>query len=64
MQLGLQYNIEATPHLFHFDEGVLRESPGFTSLWESDYPAEKLSYGTRNPRFRWVNRMMLSAWNQ
>jgi hypothetical protein len=44
MQLGLQCNIEATPYLLHFDEGVLRESAGFTSLWESDYPAEKVSY--------------------
>jgi hypothetical protein len=48
MQLGLQYNIEAAPYLFHFDEDVLRESPGFSSLWESDYPAEKLSYRRRN----------------
>jgi hypothetical protein len=58
MQHGLQYIIEATPCLLHFNEGVLRESPGFTSLWENDYPAEKLSYRRRNSRFGWVNRIM------
>jgi hypothetical protein len=51
MQLGLQYNIEATPSRLHFDEGVVRESAGFTSLWESDYPAKKLLYRRRNPPF-------------
>jgi hypothetical protein len=64
MQLGLQYNIEATAYLLHFDEGVLRESPGFTSLWESDYRAEKLLYRRRNSPFGWINRMMRPEWNQ
>jgi hypothetical protein len=64
MQLGLQYNNEATPFLLHFDEGVLRESTEFTSVWESDYPAEKLSYKRRNSPFGWVNRMMRPEWNQ
>jgi hypothetical protein len=36
VQLALQCNIEATPYLLHFDEGVFRERPGFTSLWEND----------------------------
>jgi hypothetical protein len=58
MQLGLEYNIEAARYLFHFDEGVLRERPEFTSLWESDYLAEKLSYRRRNFHFEWVNKMM------
>jgi hypothetical protein len=43
VQFGLQYNLEGTLDLFHFDDGVLRESPRFTSPWESNYPAEKLS---------------------
>jgi hypothetical protein len=64
MQLDLQYNLEATPSLLHFDEGVLRESPGFASLWESDDPAEKLSYRRRNSAFGWVNRMMRPEWNR
>jgi hypothetical protein len=64
IQLDLQYNIEATIYLLYFDEGVLRESPGFTSPWESDYPAEKLSYRRRNSPFGWVNRMMRPEWNQ
>jgi hypothetical protein len=58
MQLGLQYNNETTPYLLHIDEGVLRESPGFTSLRESDYTAEKLPYIRRNSPFGWINRMM------
>jgi hypothetical protein len=49
MQLGLQYNIEATPYLPPFDEGMLRESLEFTSLWESDYPAEKYRTENKNP---------------
>jgi hypothetical protein len=41
MQLGPSYNVEATLYFLYFSEDVLRESPGFTSLWESDYPAQK-----------------------
>jgi hypothetical protein len=64
MQLGLQDNIEATVYLLHFDESVLRESPEFTSLWESDYSAEKPLYRRRNAPFGWVNGMMRPEWNQ
>jgi hypothetical protein len=63
MQLGLQYIIEATPCLLHFDEDVLREGPGFILLWESDYPAERLSYRRGNSPFGWVNMMMPPEWN-
>jgi hypothetical protein len=44
MQLGLTYNIDAVPYVLIFDEHVLRQSPGFTSLWERDYLVEKLSH--------------------
>jgi hypothetical protein len=64
LQLSLQYHTGATLYLLHFDEGVLRESPEFTSLWESDYPAEKLSYRRRNSPFGWVNRIVRPEWNQ
>jgi hypothetical protein len=43
MQLGLTYDIDTIPYVLIFDEHVLRQSPGFTSLWERDYPVEKLS---------------------
>jgi hypothetical protein len=64
MQLGLQYNSEETPDLLHLDEGVLRESSGFISLWENDYPPERLLYKRRNSPFGWVNKMMRPEWNQ
>jgi hypothetical protein len=34
MQIGLQYNIESTAYLLSFDDNVLRQSPGFISLWQ------------------------------
>jgi hypothetical protein len=40
------------------DENVLRQSRGFTLLWERDCPPENLSQSTRNPGFRWVNKTM------
>jgi hypothetical protein len=43
MQIGLQYNIETSPYLLSFDEDVLRQSSGFISLWQKDYPLEQLS---------------------
>jgi hypothetical protein len=42
-QLGLHYGIEADHYVLPFDEDMLRRNPGFTSLWERDYPHEKLS---------------------
>jgi hypothetical protein len=43
MQLGLTYDIDTILYALIFDEHVLQQSPGFTSLWERDYPIEKLS---------------------
>jgi hypothetical protein len=63
IQLGLQYSIDALCLLL-FDDGVLRESPRFASLWESDYPGGKPSYRRRNSPFEWVNRIMRPEWNQ
>jgi hypothetical protein len=58
VQLGLTYDIDTIPCVLISDEHVLRQSPGFTSLWERDYPVEKLSQRRRNATFGWMNRMM------
>jgi hypothetical protein len=34
MQLGLTYNINSIPYVLIFDENVLPQGPGFTSLWK------------------------------
>jgi hypothetical protein len=47
VQLGLRYNIDTSPYALFFDKLVLRESPGFTSLWQRDHPLEKLSQKTK-----------------
>jgi hypothetical protein len=62
MQLGLRYDIETNPYVPRFDEQVLCQCPGFTSLWEQDYPFEKLSHRRKNTPFGWVNRMMRPGW--
>jgi hypothetical protein len=63
VQLGLHYNIEADPYVLRFDEDVLRQSPGFTSLWARDYPYEKLSHRRQNAPFGWVNKTMRQEWD-
>jgi hypothetical protein len=62
-QLGLRYNIDIIPYTLLFDEHELRQSSGFTSLWQRDYPLEKLSQRRRNATFGWVNKMMRPDWN-
>jgi hypothetical protein len=64
VQLGLRYNIDTSPYTLLFDERVLRESPKFTSLWQRDYPLEKLSQGRRNVIFGWANKAMRPEWNR
>jgi hypothetical protein len=61
-QLGFRYDIETNPSVLRLDEQVLRPSPGFTSLWEQNYPFEKLSQRRENTSFGWVNKMMRSEW--
>lgn len=63
MQIGLQYEIERCPYVLLFDEQKLRQSAGFTSLWQRDYPLESLSQRRRNSPFGWVNEMMRAHWN-
>jgi hypothetical protein len=63
MRLGLTYDIDNIPCVLIFDEYVLLQSPEFTSLWEQDYPVEKLSQRRRNATFGWINKMMRSDWN-
>jgi hypothetical protein len=63
MQLDLTYDIDTIPHMLIFDEHVLRQSPGFTSLWERDYPVEKLSQRRQNATFGWINKMMRPDWD-
>jgi hypothetical protein len=64
MQIGLQYNIETSPYLLSFDEDVLRQSSGFTSLWQRDHPLEQLSRRRQNVPFGWVNQTMRAEWNR
>jgi hypothetical protein len=63
-QIGLRYGIDTSPYVLLFEEHVLRQSPGFTSLWQIDYPLEKLSRRRRNIPFGWVNKMMRPEWNE
>jgi hypothetical protein len=63
MQHGLTYDIDAIPYVLIFDEHVHRQSPGFTPLWERDYPVEKLSQGRQNATFKWINHMMRPDWD-
>jgi hypothetical protein len=58
LQIRLQYNIEKSPYLLCFDENVLRQNPGFTSLWQRDYPWEQLLRRRQNTPFGWVNQTM------
>jgi hypothetical protein len=64
MQIGLQYHSETSPYLLSFDEDVLRQSSGFTSLWQRDHPLEQLSRRRQNVPFGWVNQTMRAEWNQ
>jgi hypothetical protein len=61
--VGLRCDIDRNPCVLLFDENVLRQSPGFTSLWEWDYPPDNLSQRRRNAPFGWVNRTMRSDWS-
>jgi hypothetical protein len=63
IQLGLRYDIDTNPYVLLFDEHVLRESPGFTSLWQRDCPLEKMSQRRRNVTFGWVNKTIHPDWN-
>jgi hypothetical protein len=56
VQLGLTYDIDTIPY-------VLRQSPGFTSLWERDYPVEKLSQRGRNVTFGSIHKMRRPNWD-
>jgi hypothetical protein len=64
MQIGLQYNIETSPYLLSFDEDVLRQRSGFTSLGQRDHPLEQLSRRRQNVPFGWVNQAMRAEWNR
>jgi hypothetical protein len=57
-QIGLQYHNETSPYFLSFDEAVLRQSSGFTSLWHRDYPLERLSRRGQNAPFGRVNQTM------
>jgi hypothetical protein len=63
VQLGLRYNIYTSPYTLLFAERVLRESLGFTSLWQSDYPLEKRSQRRQNAIFGWINKAMRPGCN-
>jgi hypothetical protein len=63
VQLGLSYEIGATPYLLLFDENMLRESPGFLALWERDCSLGKLWARRRNTAFGWINKMMRVRWD-
>jgi hypothetical protein len=60
---GLRYDTDRNPNILFFDENVVRQSPGFTSLWERDYPLGNLSQRRRNAPFGWVNRTMRPDWS-
>jgi hypothetical protein len=60
---GLRYDIGRNPYVLLFDENVLRQSPGFTSLWERDCPPDNLSQRRRNAPFGWVNMTMRPDWS-
>jgi hypothetical protein len=64
IQLGLRYNIGTSLYTLLFDERVLRERPGFTSLWQRDYSLEKLSQRRGNAIFRWINKAARPEWNR
>jgi hypothetical protein len=63
MQLALSYDTAAIPYLLVFDENVLRQSPGFLTLWNRDCPLEDLSERRRNATFGWINKLMRVGWN-
>jgi hypothetical protein len=63
MQLGLIYDTDIFPDMLIFDEHALQQSPVFTSLWEQDYPVEKLSQRRRSATFRCINKMMRPDWD-
>jgi hypothetical protein len=50
-QIGLRYGIDTSLYVLLFEEHLLRQSPGFTSLWQIDYPLKKLSGRRRNTPF-------------
>jgi hypothetical protein len=56
VQLGLRYNTDMSTYTLLFDGPVLRESPGFTALWQRDDPLEKLSQRRQNAIFGWLTR--------
>jgi hypothetical protein len=63
MKLGLTYHIDIIPYVLIFDEHLLRQSLRFTSLWERDYPVEKLLQRRRNETFGWINKMLRPDWD-
>jgi hypothetical protein len=46
-----------------FNERMLRQSPGFTSLCQRDYLLKKLSQRRRNATFGSINKMMRPDWS-
>jgi hypothetical protein len=53
--IGFSYDIAQNPYGLLFDEGKLRQSPGFVELWERDTPLESLSKRRREAKFGWIN---------
>jgi hypothetical protein len=62
LQLGLQYDIDTGRYVLRFGEYTVRQSPGFTSLWQPDHADEKLSLQRQNATFSWVNKTMCPEW--
>jgi hypothetical protein len=63
VQFCLTYDIDTNLYELIFDEHVLRQSPGFTSLWERGYPIEKPSQRRGNATFGWINKMICPDWD-
>jgi hypothetical protein len=40
VHLGFSYQVDVSPYLLVFDENMLRESQGFKTLWQRDYPLD------------------------
>jgi hypothetical protein len=49
------HDIEQSPYGLLFDEEKLRQSPGFTELWERDTLLGSLSRRRQNAKFGWIN---------
>jgi hypothetical protein len=63
-QIGLRYGIDTSPYVLLFEGHMLRQSPGFTSLWQIDYPLKKLEGRRRSTPFGWVDKTMRPEWSE